>query len=541
LNFKLRTHQNAVTLKPCSIFACIICFFTGLSALAGLKKPTPDQSDAFFTNGRIPHIKIEIAGTNLNSLRQDPRRNVRARVTEGKTVYEDVAIHLKGAAGSFRPIDDGKPAFTLNFDKFKEDQEFHGLDKLHLNNSVQDPSYMTELLCSELFLGAGVPTPRTTHARVELNGRLLGFYVLKEGFDKQFLRRHFTNVKGNLYDGGFIREITDPLEKDSGEDVANYADLKQLVAAASEPDPQKRWARFQELLDVDCMLTFMALEMMTWHWDGYVMKRNNYRVYHEPTGNKLYFLPHGMDQMFWVAEGGLIPTNPEGLVARSILELPQGRKLYRERVGFLLTNLFAAERLVSRINEIQKRIRPVLAAINEHEARNHDGAVNNLRNQVMGRVAGVQRMIEQPEPKPLEFDLSGVATLATWRVHNPQGGALLDKTVEGEVRTLHIRASYPGSVSWRTRVLLDAGQYRFEGRVKVAGVGGYRSERGEGAGLRISGSPRPNRLSGDADWKTVSFTFPVQGFTREVELVCELSAARGQAWFDLNSLKLRKQ
>jgi len=528
-------------LKACSIFFCTLCFLTGWPAAAGLKKPKPDASDAFFTNGTIPHIKIEIAGTNLNSLRQDPRRNVRAKVTEGTTVYQDVAIHLKGAAGSFRPIDDGKPAFTLNFDKFKEDQEFHGLDKLHLNNSVQDPSYMTELLCSELFLAAGVPTARATHARVELNGRLLGFYVLKEGFDKQFLRRHFSNARGNLYDGGFIRDITDPLEKDSGEDVANYADLKQLVAAASEADPQKRWTRLQDLLDLDCMLTFMALEMMTWHWDGYVMKRNNYRVYHEPTANKIYFLPHGMDQMFWVAEGGLIPTNPEGFVARSILELPEGRKLYRQRVGSLLTNLFTAERLVARIDELQKRIRPALAAIHEHEARNHDGAVNNLRNQVIGRVAGIQRMIEQPEPKSLEFDPSGVATLTAWRMHNPQGGALLDKTSESGVRALHIRTSYPGSVSWRSRVLLDAGQYRFEGRLKTAGVGGYRSERGEGAGLRISGLPRPNRMSGDSDWKMVSFNFPVEGFTREVELVCELSAGRGQAWFDLSSLKLRKQ
>jgi spore coat protein H len=530
-----------VILKACSIFACAALLLTGPPSVAGLTKPKPDASDAFFTNGTIPHIKIEIAGTNLNSLRQDPRRNVRARITEGTTVYHDVALHLKGAAGSFRPIDDGKPAFTLNFDKFKEGQEFRGLDKLHLNNSVQDPSYMTELLCSELFLAAGVPTPRTTHARVELNGRLLGFYVLKEGFDKQFLRRHFTNTRGNLYDGGFIREISDPLEKDSGEDVPNYADLKQLVAAASEPDPEKRWARLEQLLAMDCMLSFMALEMMTWHWDGYVMKRNNYRVYHEPTENKIYFLPHGMDQMFWVAEGGLIPTNPEGLVARSILELPQGRKLYRQRIGSLLTNLFSAERLVHRIDEIQKRIRPVLAGINQQEARNHDGAVGNLRNQVSGRVAGVQRMIDLPEPKPLEFDPSGLATLTNWRVQNPQNLGLLDKTLEGGVRTLHVRASYPGSVSWRTRVLLDAGQYRFEGRIKTAGVGGYRSERGEGAGLRISGSRRPNRLSADSDWKPVSFTFLVDGFPREIELVCELSAARGDAWFDLGSLKLRKQ
>ena len=520
------------------VFAVFGLFLAVSLAQGGLKQPRPNESDAFFTNGTIPHIRIEIAQTNWNALRQDPRRNVRAKVTEGGRTYEEVAIHLKGAAGSFRPIDDQKPAFTLNFDKFKDGQDFHGLDKIDLNNSVQDPSYTTELLCSELFLSAGVPTPRTTHARVELNGRSLGLYVLKEGFDKEFLRRHFTNAKGNLYDGGFIRDITDPLEKDSGEDVPHHADLKQLAAAAGEPDPQERWARLEELLDIDCMLSFMALEMMTWHWDGYVMKRNNYRVYHEPTGNKMYFLPHGMDQMFWVAEANIVPTNPEGLVARSILETTQGRKLYRQRVGTLLTNLFSAERLTRRINEIQKRIRPVLASINEQEARNHDGAVNNLRNQVVGRVAGVQRLVDQPEPKPLQFDASGTATLANWRMYNQQGVALLDKAGLSGISTLHIRATQPGSASWRNRVLLERGQYRFEGKVKTAGVSGFRSERGEGAGLRISGSMRPNRVSGESDWKSISFNFPVFEPEKEIELVCELTATRGDAWFDLNSLKL---
>src|SRR5258706_9525456 len=162
-------------------------------------------SEKFFESGFIPQIHIRIAETNLAKLRRNDRNYVRATVKEGDTVYEEVGIHLKGAAGSHRPVDDGKPAFTLNFDKFVDHQNFHGLDKLSLNNSVQDGSYMTEAICSELFLAAGVPTARTTHARVWLNGRDLGFYVLKEGFDKTFLRRHFKNVNGNLYDGGFLR------------------------------------------------------------------------------------------------------------------------------------------------------------------------------------------------------------------------------------------------------------------------------------------------------------------------------------------------
>ncbi|HMJ64636.1 MAG TPA: CotH kinase family protein [Candidatus Binatia bacterium] len=509
------------------------------SAYAGLKTIKSDASDAFFDSTNIPKIKIEITGTNLSTLRRDNRKYVRAKVTEGKTVYENVAIHLKGAAGSFRGIDD-RPALTLNFDKFEDDQKFHGIDKLHLNNSVQDPSYMTELICGELFRAAGVPAPRTTHARVELNGRSLGLYVLKEGFDKTFLRRYFNDPKGNLYDGGFIREITDNLQKTSG-DEPNYADLRRLAAAAQEPDVQKRWTGLEQYLDVDCMLSFMALEVMTWHWDGYTLHRNNYRVYHDPTSNRIYFFPHGMDQMFWVADGPVIANTWESLIGTAIITTPEGRARYRQKVTTLLTNIFTTEKIIGRINELQKKIRPALAAINEGDARNHDGAVQNLRNQVTARVAGIQRILQQPEPKPLHFDSTGITTLANWRMQNLQGVGALDKTSLDGIEALHIRTRQRANPSWRTRVLLDPGQYRFEAKIKTAGVNPFRDEKGEGAGLRISGQPRPNRVSGDTDWKLVGFNFTVPGGQQEIELVCELTAAKGDAWFDLNSLKLLRK
>ena len=85
---------------------------------------------------------------------------------------------MKGNYGTFQAFEK-KPSLTLNFDKFNEHQKFHGMDKLHLNNSVQDPSYMTEIICGDLFRAAGVPATRGAHARVFLNGRDLGLYVLK--------------------------------------------------------------------------------------------------------------------------------------------------------------------------------------------------------------------------------------------------------------------------------------------------------------------------------------------------------------------------
>jgi hypothetical protein len=95
---------------------------------------------------------------------------------------------------TFQPID-AKPSLTLNFDKFAPGQRFHGLTKIHLNNSVQDPSYLCEQFARELFVAVGVPSPRATPALLNLNGRDLGVSVLVEGANKQFVKRNFASTR----------------------------------------------------------------------------------------------------------------------------------------------------------------------------------------------------------------------------------------------------------------------------------------------------------------------------------------------------------
>jgi spore coat protein H len=526
-------------------------------AAVGRREPRIDASDEFFTNGPIPTLRIEINKTNLAALHRNDRAYVRAVVKEGSTVYTNVGIHNKGAAGSRRDINDN-PALTLNFDKFEDKQRFHALDKIHLNNSVQDPSFMTEILCGDLFRAAGVPAPRGTHARVFLNGRDLGLYVLKEGFDKTFLRRYFKNASGNLYDGGFLREIDQPLERTSGDnDVKNFADLKAVFAAAMERDPNRRMERLEAVLDLDRFISFLAMEIMTYHWDGYALKRNNYRVYHDPDSGKAVFFPHGMDQMFWDSRFTLHP-NFEGMVAQQLIAAPEGKRRYRERIAELTTSVFRAEWLTNRIHQLQARIRPELAKISLDAARSHDGAVENLRNQVVARARFLEDETSRPEAKPLRFDARGCAPLTDWspiKLKDKEGKATLSTldmaTEPGGRRTLHIATGPDDRCidAWRTRLILPPGRYRFEARIRTAGVKLLPEDlkdgqvlKGEGAGIRMSRAKltRPNRLLGNTAWQQVEYDFEVPNPPHEIELVCELRAEGGEAWFDLDSLRLKR-
>ncbi len=504
-------------------------------------KPTPDHSDEFFDKGVIPQLRIEISPEELLKLRQNNRAYVRTVIREDdKITHADVALKLKGAAGSFRGFDD-KPALTLNMTKFVENKKrrFHDLDKWHLNNSVQDGTYLQELICSELFRSAGVPTPRVTHARVWLNGRDCGMYVLKEGFDKTFLKRHFVNPTGNLYDGGFLQDIGNELEKDEGEGD-DRSELLALRAACSEPNPAKRWERVEELLDVDEFFSFMAIELMACHWDGYVRNRNNYRIYFEPTTHKALFLPHGMDQMFGDT-GTPVFNNSGATVSNVVLQNLDWRARYRERVAELLPLFDPPDRLLKRIDEIHQRMRPTWEAISPNHARDQDGRVTGFKNQITARAKNLKEQLTRPEPLLVRFKGQTPVLLTNWSKATETGDAKQDEVVlPGERRTYLIEPGPSGRciASWRRKVLLAAGRYEFRALAKTEDVQTFDDERGLGAGLRISGGKRTNKLSGSTDWTKLQFEFTVTEESREVELVAELRATKGRVWFDAKSLEL---
>src|SRR6185436_18378648 len=129
------------------------------------------------------------------------------------------------------------------------------------------------------------------------------------------------------YDGGFLQDITAPLDTNSGDKREDRSDLDQLAQATTESDPAVRWKRLSALLDMDRFLSFLAMEIITCHWDGYALNRNNFRVFHDRTSGKLVFMPHGLDQMFGVARASpsmSIQPSMQGLVARAVASTPEG-------------------------------------------------------------------------------------------------------------------------------------------------------------------------------------------------------------------------
>lgn len=498
---------------------------------AGVGTPGID----LFARGTIPRLALFLAAEDADRLRQNSRQNVPARVVEdGQQTYDRVRLHLKGSTGSFRGLDD-KPSFTLRFDGADGGSGFHGLSKLHLNNSVEDPSYFNEYAGSALFRAAQIPAPRVTHALVTLNGRRLGLYVLKEGFTEAFLGQFFQDPRGNLYDTGPGHDVDEVLEKDAGAGPDDRSDLAALAAAAREPDLATRWARLGQVLDVDRFVSFMAMEVITCHRDGYCLARNNFRIYHDVATGRMVFLPHGMDQLFGRPDATLRPAM-QGLVARAVLETHEGQQAYRARLEQLTPHLLNVPHLHREADIVLQRLRPFLAA---REFRQLETAIADSKERIARRRASLERQMNEPEPRPARF-VQGRFRLVDWKGFDaPAGGTLERRAAPGGGEALHIRAGPTTSASWRTTVRLAPGHYKFRGKVVTEGVQPLSFGRNHGAGLRVAGASAlpPYELVGDQAGVWLEQPFEVDE-ERDIELICELRARSGAAWFLSASLEL---
>jgi len=491
-----------------------------------------------FFAGPVVKLTIEMSKEEYERLKRDERNYAEATVRVGDNetgkIYKGVALKLKGSAGSFQGID-GKPGMTLNFDKFKGAERFHGMKKFHLNNCAQDGTYLHEQIAGEMARRAGVPASRCTHVFVELNGRDLGLYVFKEAFTKDFLAAFYSDVTGDLYDGGHCKEIEEKMEKDLGDPKDNRA-VKELISACQESDAAKRWERLAGILDVERFAAYCALEAILCHWDGYNFNRNNYRIYHEPETGKLSFFLHGMDQTLNDANFPLL-RDFGTTVGNAFMRCPQGKQLYRQKLDSIYTELLKPTDWTALILAEGSRVKEALATVKDaRAAKEYQNQIHAVRDQVNARIVAVGKQLGD-WPKPLAFGPDGAAKIVKgWRTEG--AGAQIDEQQDEGKPCLHIKAGGESTASWRTNLALEPGRYRFEARVRTKGVLASRGISGEGAGLRISGGTRAgqNAAAGDTPWKPVAFEFDAPG--GDVVLVAELRASKGEAWFDKESLQI---
>lgn len=115
--------------------------------------------------------------------------------------YHNVAIRAKGNTSLTQVASYGNDrySFKVEFDHYDSTISYHGLDKLSLNNIIQDNTYMKDYLTYQMMGYFGVDAPLCSYVYITVNGEDWGLYLAVEGVEESFLERNYGSDYGELY------------------------------------------------------------------------------------------------------------------------------------------------------------------------------------------------------------------------------------------------------------------------------------------------------------------------------------------------------
>lgn len=157
-------------------------------------KESADYATKLFGKAVIT-VKIKADKAEWKNLMEnaEAKNYIKADVTIGNMTYKDVGIKTKGNTSltQVAATDSDRFSLKLNFDKYVEDQNCYGLDKLVLNNVFGDTTYLKEYMSYDLFDYLEVPSSLHTFADIYVNDEHYGFYLALEDVDDSFLTRNY--------------------------------------------------------------------------------------------------------------------------------------------------------------------------------------------------------------------------------------------------------------------------------------------------------------------------------------------------------------
>lgn len=115
--------------------------------------------------------------------------------------YKNTGIRAKGntSLSMVSEYGNNRYSFKAEFDHYDNMKTYYGLDKLSLNNIIQDNTYMKDYLSYQMMNFAGASAPLCSYVYLTVNGEDWGLYLAVEGVEESFLDRNYGSDYGELY------------------------------------------------------------------------------------------------------------------------------------------------------------------------------------------------------------------------------------------------------------------------------------------------------------------------------------------------------
>jgi hypothetical protein len=390
-----------------------------------------DQSDFMFDPDRVLEVDIRLSQADWDALRVEeldvlglifsplcgtapfvdlgpPYNFYPSEVTVDGQTLTNVGVRKKGFFGSLSTT---KPSFKVKFDEFVGGQQLNSMDRLTLNNNLQDPAHITQCLGYDLMRKAGLPAPRCNFAHVTvvaIDGPtettvVDALYSHIDSIKDPFLRRNFgsDSDQGRLYEGTlsdfWTGSFRNTIEPKTASAAADTTEIDALTTALMDPGltDSQRLSAIEGLVDVGDFLRFWAAEGLIGHWDGYVDNQNNFWFYVDPADGLIRFIPWGTDDTFGQGNAlrGGDPTHADAIVPRSALarrlyEIASTKALYLAELQNQLDNVWDEAALHAEIDRMETLITPITGSLTTEW--------NQVRTWVDDHRALVQAEIDSP-------------------------------------------------------------------------------------------------------------------------------------------------
>lgn len=324
-----------------------------------------------------------------------------ARLTVNDSIVLDsIGIRYRGNSSYERSRSTPKKPLEIDFKRYIDDQNLDGLHRLNLSSSVSDPTFMRETIAYGIAR-AVMPASRTTYADVYVGNDLLGFYVLVEQMDKNFLSAHYGHNGGNLFkaaDNGatLLYRGTDPADYGAEYELKTNEDendWSRLIEFADElnntPDAQFE-NTVSTILDFDIAVRQLALLMTLSSFDSYTGSGRNFYLYDDPVSGRFQFLPWDLNESFGVYTNNWNPISQDALIISNLDQRPLNRRLltnehlrenYLEQIDRLIHGPAAPDSVAATIALLRPLIEPHVRA-DHNKLYSDEYFVTNLHNDV---------------------------------------------------------------------------------------------------------------------------------------------------------------
>lgn len=192
--------------RICCIVLAVMLLATGLlmgaqSAGVIAEDRTMGYENRLFDQSRVHTIELVIDDWEGFLETCTDEQYVPCTVVIDGEAYGNVGLRAKGntSLSSVRQYGNNRYSFKIEFDQYAAGGSYYGLDKLSLNNVIQDYTYLKDYMTYTMMNRMGVAAPLCSFARISVNGEEWGLYLAAEAVEDGFLRRNYGADSGELY------------------------------------------------------------------------------------------------------------------------------------------------------------------------------------------------------------------------------------------------------------------------------------------------------------------------------------------------------